>query len=355
MQSFKAKYYTGVKPVGVEIEFNITETGIAFEYNQHINIWSFTKIIRDNHNDTNSIIIKYGDKHPFDYLEITDAATIYSIKNNHYDKFITKPISYKKTIGCLISFALISILSVIALYYYLMPIISEKIVKNIPKDMEKKMGILTINSLLTDKTKIDSNKSKILKFYFDELKFPNSDSVSLYYVNDTIVNAFAVPGGHIVVYRGIVEKMKTYEELAGLLGHEFAHLEKQHSLKNLSKNFTFNMLLSFTLGDLTGINAILLEQASLFNSLNYSREFETESDEEALRYLIERKINPEGILSLFSILENESKNSSNTIQFLSSHPLTENRIKNIQNKIAIQQTKHIDQPQLDSLFHEMIN
>ena len=68
----------------------------------------------------------------------------------------------------------------------------------------------------------------------------------------------------------------TYEELAGLLGHEFAHLEKQHSLKNLSKNFTFNMLLSFTLGDLTGINAILLEQASLFNSLNYSREFETD-------------------------------------------------------------------------------
>ena len=117
-----------------------------------------------------------------------------------------------------------------------MPIGKEKIVKNIPKDMEKKMGILTINSLLTDKTKIDSNKSKILKSYFAELKFPNSDSVSLYYVNDTIVNAFAVPGGHIVVYRGIVEKMKTYEELAGLLGHEFAHLEKQHSLKNLLKN-----------------------------------------------------------------------------------------------------------------------
>ncbi len=355
MQSFKAKYFTGIKPIGVEIEFNITETGIAFEYNQQFNVWPFTKITRDNHNDSNSIIIKHGNKHPFDYIEIADQTSINFIKEYHQDKFITKPISYKKTIGCLFSFALISIISVFALYYYFMPIISDKIVKGIPKEVEKKMGIMTINSLLADQTKIDSNKSKLLKSYFTELKLPESDSISLYYVNDTIVNAFAVPGGHIVVYRGILEKMKTHEELAGLLGHEFAHLEKQHSLKNISKNLTFNMLLSFILGDLSGINAILLEQASLFKSLDYSREFETESDEEALRYLIERKINPEGILSLFTILENESKKSNTTIQFLSSHPLTENRIKNIQNKITIQQIEHIDHPQLDTLFHKIIN
>lgn len=114
---------------------------------------------------------------------------------------------------------------------------SHKIVKHFPKELESKLGEVTMATYLADKTKIDSGKSALLQEYFNELHLNGNDTVKIYYFKDSIVNAFAVPGAHIVIYEGLLNKMTSYTQLAALFGHEYAHIAKNIQFIILQKYF----------------------------------------------------------------------------------------------------------------------
>ncbi|MCS7150466.1 MAG: M48 family metalloprotease [Caldimicrobium sp.] len=158
-----------------------------------------------------------------------------------------------------------------------------------------------------------------------------------YLVNSNIVNAFALPGGPIVITRGILLTLEEEDELAGILGHEIGHIEKRHHARFVEKQLAMNLILqigSFLLPqNLTGEILFQLSKVSAgLLSLKFSRDQEREADESAFFLLINTNYSPEGMLKVFERFKKMEK--SRPPEWLSTHPLPESRIKSWQEKIA---------------------
>ncbi|MEM6845962.1 MAG: M48 family metalloprotease [Bacteroidota bacterium] len=150
--------------------------------------------------------------------------------------------------------------------------------------------------------------------------------------NDSTLNAFAAPGGYVYVYTGLIKYLDSEDDLAGVLGHEIAHADLRHSMRNIQRQYGINILLSLLLGDdanqLTQIAAQLAAGAA---GLSFSREFEREADAASVEYLSQTPYNCAGARSFFQKLTEDGK-TSGIPTFLSTHPNPSNRFENITQK-----------------------
>jgi predicted Zn-dependent protease len=155
-----------------------------------------------------------------------------------------------------------------------------------------------------------------------------------YLVNSATVNAFAVPGGYIYVTRAIIEKMTDMDQLAGVLGHEMGHVEHRHSAKQIGRAQAAQVGVAAT-GALIGGQAgqVAAQGAGVGAALvlqRYSRDQERESDRFAVEVTTRSGINPGGIVSFFQVLRDvEGGRPSDLEYFFSSHPLTDDRIRDV--------------------------
>lgn len=145
------------------------------------------------------------------------------------------------------------------------------------------------------------------------------------------INAFAAPGGIVVVNSGLLRAVKTPEELAGVLAHEIAHAELRHSLKGIAKTLGLRALATLALGEYGG--TALAEGMKHLAELRFSREAEREADEDGLRRLVAARINPEGMLDFFAMLQKEEGLSPP--ELLSTHPASSERLAAIQQILAL--------------------
>lgn len=162
--------------------------------------------------------------------------------------------------------------------------------------------------------------------------------LDFYFVNDATINAFALPGGKIVIQSGLVENADSWEELFGVVGHEMAHVTCRHHVRGLINNLGLFVILSTLIGDIGGISGTLINTGGELASLSGSREFEYEADEKGLEYLLNANVNPEGMITFFEKLKNETKLDSALAgveipDFLSTHPNTEDRIIKLKTNI----------------------
>lgn len=136
------------------------------------------------------------------------------------------------------------------------------------------------------------------------------------------VNAFAAPGGVVVVFTGLLRSAESAEEVAGVLAHEIAHVELRHSLRQLVKVAGLKVLFSAVLGDygqLAGWGAQLTE-------LKFSRDAEREADARGLTRLVEARIDPQGLPRFFAKLEKTEGAAASLPAVLSTHPATRERL-----------------------------
>jgi predicted Zn-dependent protease len=151
-------------------------------------------------------------------------------------------------------------------------------------------------------------------------------------VDQPEINAFAVPGGHIYVNRGLIERTTNMSELAGVLGHEIAHVTQRHSMKQMAAAQRANYGLSigcilapsFCQG-LAGTGVSVLAQAGF---AKFSRDDETESDRFGVKYVTRAGIDPRGMPSMFRILLRERERNPGSVEaWFASHPVEESRIR----------------------------
>jgi predicted Zn-dependent protease len=151
-------------------------------------------------------------------------------------------------------------------------------------------------------------------------------------VDSPAVNAFCMPGGKIMVFRGIIEKLQlTDDELAAVIGHEIAHALLQHGRARMSeavlKNVGVNLAaLYFGLGDL-GATA-LAQAAQVAITLPYSRSHETDADLVGIELAARAGYDPRAAVALWRKMAAAS--DGQTPQFLSTHPGHANRIREIE-------------------------
>jgi beta-barrel assembly-enhancing protease len=148
--------------------------------------------------------------------------------------------------------------------------------------------------------------------------------------NDSVLNAFAAPGGYMYFYTGLIKFLDNEAQFAGVMAHEMAHADRRHSTDQLTKVYGFSVLMSILLGKQSSKMAeIAAGLAQGLSSLAFSRANEYEADAYAVKYLSATDYDPKGIAGFFIKLEAEGQSSGNIPIFLSTHPSPVDRIDKI--------------------------
>jgi predicted Zn-dependent protease len=164
-----------------------------------------------------------------------------------------------------------------------------------------------------------------------------------FYIVDTdAVNAFALPGGHVYVNRGLVERTRDVSELSAVLAHEIGHVAARHGARNLQRQMRTGSVVSVLYEMILGREPEILDQdalklgPALWTARN-SRADEEEADRLAVEYLVATGVEPDGMVDFLSRLMEEERvqpAEEAEIAWLATHPTTAQRVQATQRHIA---------------------
>lgn len=164
------------------------------------------------------------------------------------------------------------------------------------------------------------------------------------------VNALALPGGHVWVYRGALVIARSEAELAGVLAHEVAHVVERHAARQASTAMVANVgleLLSALLGNTGGAVTSGMAANALTGSvfLGFSREDELVADREGARILRKAGWDPDGLASFLEAARATAKKNPTALDvFFSTHPATEDRIAALRHASRTRRASPRDSP-----------
>jgi predicted Zn-dependent protease len=224
--------------------------------------------------------------------------------------------------------------------------------RQVPADWEMQLGELAFNQYeLRGNLVEDTATAKLL----EDLTAPLTAAVPesryrfrLHIARDSSVNAFALPGGYIVVHSELLLRADTAEELLGVLAHEISHVTEQHGTRNLIASAGVALTLQLLIGDAGGVFGTLASAAPFLLTQRYSRGFERESDRRGYELLVRANIDPSGMVSFFEKLKAEEARRraklrkqgdtgeliSELSEFMSTHPTTDSRIAELRKMVA---------------------
>lgn len=152
------------------------------------------------------------------------------------------------------------------------------------------------------------------------------------FVEDKTPNAFALPGGFIVVTSGLLKFVgEDVNKLAGVLAHEISHVEKRHGLRTLVNTTGPTLIIQSIIGNDAGIISLVTKSSLMLSGMSYSRKMEFEADEMAVDLLIGAGYDPIGLKAF--LLQLNFLSGDGVPEFLSTHPATDARIKRLNQKM----------------------
>lgn len=214
--------------------------------------------------------------------------------------------------------------------------IDESIGELASKQMVGSMGLLVHDEVVVD----------AIQSIVDRLAPASSlDGVtySLQIVESDQVNAFALPGGHMVVFTGLIAKSDSPEEVAAVIGHEMAHVTQRHGIRRLLGSVGLLVAVQVLLGDVGGATVAVQELFTIAAVNGYSRTQESEADAEGIRMLHASGISPEGAVTFFQKLKDEETalEKSGILDWIGTHPDHEARIQDLRALIDTLDTSHV--------------
>ena len=212
---------------------------------------------------------------------------------------------------------------------------AKSVVRSLPIAIDKQIGKLAVDSMETGK-KLDEKHpaTQLVREIVSKLK-PHAAIPSMEFnvrvVENDDVNAFALPGGEIVVFTGLIKAAKTPEQIAGVLAHEMSHATLRHGLQSVSQSMGIIAAIQLLVGDVGGLVALGAGIAKHSILTSYSRGSETEADLEGARMLHEAKIDPDAMADFFALLKEKAGDLPDAVAWISTHPQHETRVQNIKN------------------------
>ena len=209
-------------------------------------------------------------------------------------------------------------------------------VDRIPPEWEQRLGQSAYHDFLQQQTVIKEGASvaavhEISSRLMDQLpKSPYTFEISV--VKNDVVNAFALPGGYVIVFTGLLEQAKSGEEVAGVLSHEFNHVLERHALERIVKQLGVVTVIGIIFGDQRGLTGVMKQVGTELLSLKFGRAQETEADVTGLQLLHRARIDPAGMISFFQRL---SEQEQGRVEWLSTHPMSAARAERLKKEIAL--------------------
>lgn len=150
-------------------------------------------------------------------------------------------------------------------------------------------------------------------------------------VRSDVVNAFALPGGYVVVFTGLLKKAESPEEVAGVLAHELNHVLLRHGLERIVKTAGLVAVVTIVVGDQQGLVGLAKRLGVELLTLKFGREQETQADLQGLHLLHRAKIAPDGMIHFFERLSESDKLQ---VEILSTHPMSAARAERLKAEAA---------------------
>jgi len=204
-------------------------------------------------------------------------------------------------------------------------------IEQLTKDNERRLGKLVLGAIRTGHEELAADS---ITQYIEDVKNRICESngladssIILHIIAQHDVNAFALPGRHLVVYSHLLAYCQSPEELAGVLSHEIAHIENRHVMHKLAKEVGVMMLMTIAGGE-SG-STILKETARILSSTAFDRDQESQADASAVQYMAKAGIDPEHLATLLFRLSRENATMPEYLEFLSTHPNASDRAAEI--------------------------
>jgi len=215
--------------------------------------------------------------------------------------------------------------------------------KQVPAEWEHKMGETVYAQYQIGEQLMPEDETKKhflpivdpLLMALDNPRFAPQFSI----VNNPEINAFALPGGFVVINSGLILAADSADEMLGVLAHELSHVTEQHSVRNIISAASVYLSIDLLLGDVSGLLAMLADAAPLLLNQQFSRGFEREADAKGYELLVRANIDPRGLASFFEKLVVEQDKQLEQVEdetarelmitaegLLSTHPATQERI-----------------------------
>ena len=239
------------------------------------------------------------------------------------------------------------------LYLWGLPALADWAASRVPVSWEEQLGDIAIEQLAPAEARcLASQSAEAIAQITARLVAaggPSPYQFSVIVVDSPEVNAFAVPGGKIVLLQGMLRKTETPAELAGVLAHEMEHVRRRHSVQAIFREASIRLLLSALTGSTSAESTGGLAVETL-GALRYRRHDEEEADRAGMRMIQQAKIDPRGMVDLFARLHKESGDVPRALEYLSTHPATESRLERLQ--FLADQARYTPTPLPDSSWKQ---
>lgn len=231
----------------------------------------------------------------------------------------------------IVGWSLAAAVSIVAVVLFVIPLVAERLTPLVPPTMERHLGDaadLQVKAVFGNKVCDHNAGQAAFTKLVDTLRaVAGLDLTVASSVLDTpIPNAFALPGGRIYLFDGLLRKAENADEIAGVLAHEIGHVKHRDSVREMIHNGGSSFLIGLLFGDITGAGAVVFASRTLVTA-SYSRDAEQSADNFAIDVMhsLGRPTKPMGEL-MFRVT---GKQGDKLPSFLAGHPLTEDRLQRL--------------------------
>jgi len=225
--------------------------------------------------------------------------------------------------------------SVAYFFWFASDLLVDFAVSRIPLEWEQKLGESAYRDFLAQQTVITEGPAiaavKEITHRLTDSVPDNPYTFEVSLVKSDVVNAFALPGGYVVVFTGLMLKAESGEEVAGVLSHELNHVLRRHGLERIVKQIGLVAVLTILLGDPQGLAGLMKQLGVELLTLKFGRAQETEADLLGVQLLHRAKIDPSGMIRFFERLAQQDKDR---VEILSTHPMSDDRAERLKAEVA---------------------
>ncbi len=229
----------------------------------------------------------------------------------------------------IVGWSLAATVSIAAMVFFGVPFAADRLAPLIPESLERRLGDAAetqVRTVFGGRTCNAPAGQQAFSKLVNSLRQPAGldTSVQALVLATDIPNAFALPGGKVYLFKGLLAKAESADEIAGVLAHELGHLKHRDNTRELIYNGGTSFLIGLLFGDVTGSGAAVFAARSLVTS-SYSRDAEAGADSFSIEVMhtLGRPTKPMGEL-MFRVT---GKQGDTGLSILASHPLTEDRLK----------------------------
>ena len=231
-------------------------------------------------------------------------------------------------IARIVGWSLAATVSIVAVVLFGVPLAADRLTPLLPQALERRLGDVAeaqVKTVFDGKICDNAPGQAAFTKLVDAIRLAAGldTSIQSAVLSNPIANAFALPGGKVYLFEGLLAKAENADEIAGILAHELGHLKHRDSTRNLIYNGGTSFLIGLLFGDITGSGALIFASRSLLTA-SYSREAEQDADTFSIDVMhkLGRSPKPMGEL-MFRVTGKEGDKS---LSILASHPLTEDRL-----------------------------